>query len=174
MSKSPRFIRRNYSVTSDRSDVSLGSQLLRKFSAQAISIEADTVRSISGRLGGRFDGLRASGVGSSFASLSFAVDPLPPPTEGTCLLLPNSPMLSRKFSSLNDLDSGLADGVATVGPPSLANWIFPALSCAAAYAFYNVRSYDNIVETISLIFIYAIFYACSCKTFYFSDIHKER
>ena len=113
---------------------------MRKFSAQAISIEADTVRSISGRLGGRFDGLRASRGGglSSFASLSFAVDP---PTEGTCLLLPNSPMLSRKFSSLKDFESGQEDGVAASGPPSLANWIFPALSCAAAYAFYNVSWY---------------------------------
>jgi hypothetical protein len=142
MGESPRFIRRSYSVTSDRSDVSLGSQMIRKFSAQAISIEADTVRSISGRLGGRFDGLRASQGGglSSFTSLSLslAVDP---PSEGTCLLLPNSPMLSRKFSSLKDFDSGPADGVAA-DPPSLAKWICPALSCAAAYAFYNVRSYN--------------------------------
>lgn len=140
MGESPRFIRRNYSATTDRSDVSLGSgQIMRKFSAQAISIEADTVRSISGRLGGRFDGLRASRGGglSSFASLSFAVDP---PTEGTCILLPNSPMLSRKFSSLKDFESGQEDGVAASGPPPLENWIFPALSCATAYAFYNVSS----------------------------------
>lgn len=135
MGESPRFIRRNYSVTTDRSDVSLGTQI-RKFSAQAISIEADTVRSISGRLGGRFDGLRASQGErlSSFGSLSFAVDP---PTEGTCLVFPNSPLLSRRFSSLNDFDTGPKDDTAT-GHPSLANWIFPALICAAAYAFYNV------------------------------------
>ena len=147
MGESPRFIRRNYSATTDRSDISLSSQILRKFSAQAISIEADTVRSISGRLGGRFDGLRASrGEGlSSFTSLSFAVDP---PTEGTCLLFPNSPLLSRKFSSLNDFDSGPKDE-APASPPSLANWIFPALSCAAAYAFYNVRSYNSSCAEIS-------------------------
>ena len=141
MSESPRFIRRNFSSATVRSDVSLGSQI-RMFSAQATSVETDSARSISGRLGGgRFDGLRASRGGSSSANtLRLAIDS---PTEGTGLLIPRSPMLTRKFSSLNDLESLGAD--ADAGPPTLAVWICPALCCATAYALYNV-SYDGWME----------------------------
>lgn len=127
MSESPRFLRRNYSATTDRSDVSLGSQLLRKFSAQAMSMEVDTVRSISGRLGGRL---------ASSPSLALSVDP---PMEGTSLLFPNSPMLSRKFSSLNDFEFAVTNApTSNNDSPSLIEWIFPALACASSYALYNV------------------------------------
>jgi hypothetical protein len=58
-----------------------------------------------------------------------AVDHLP--TELT-KLLPSSPGGLTVHSKDSD-HLGLADG-----SPPLAMWIFPALSCAAAYAFYNV------------------------------------
>ena len=130
-SKSPVLQLRNFSAASARSEGSLGS--FRMIALQATSTEADTVRSISGRLGGKFDSSRTAGLGASGASHgslpNFTGVELP--TEGTRLVMPPSPGLTV----------GSADGgIEPLKPhsPPLATWIFPALSCAAAYAFYNV------------------------------------
>lgn len=102
---------------------------------RAMSTDADTVRSISGRLGGRFDSSRTAGQqdlkpsGASSASLPMRSVELP--NEATRLLMPPSPGLT-----VASLDGWVAD-TQGASPPLMA-WIFPALSCAAAYAFYNV------------------------------------
>lgn len=134
---SPR-IRRNLSAASNglsrgglnRSggDISLGGSI-RNFALQAVA-DADDVeqtRSISGRLGYR-------GLSTSKATTTTPVpDGVEMPTEGT-QLMPPSPGLTIDTLSV---DGGGDDG----GSPPLTVWIVPALSCAAAYAFYNVSIY---------------------------------
>lgn len=101
-------------------DISL-SDSLRRIALQQAVVDSDDftelTRSISGRLGYR-------GLNSSNATA-----PVPEgvelPTEGTRLL--DSPGLTIDSLSVEDVDS-----------PHLSRWIFPALCCAAAYAFYNV------------------------------------
>ena len=78
---------------------------------QAVSTEPDSVRSIIGRIGGRFD--RSRSVDGSGIELE--------PSEGTRLMPPDE-----------------EKRVDEAGGPPLAQWIVPALSCALAYAFYNV------------------------------------
>mmetsp|Transcript_11779 Transcript_11779/g.25518 ORF Transcript_11779/g.25518 Transcript_11779/m.25518 type:complete len:428 (+) Transcript_11779:166-1449(+) len=95
-----------------------GSSLTSSVRIQALTIHADSTRSIGGRLGGHFDSERnASAAGTSLSDFVHADHP---PTEGTSLV---------SIPSMTILDEG--------GPP-LTKWIFPALSCAAAYAFYNI------------------------------------
>ncbi len=133
-------LRRNFSAASARSEGSLGGSF-RMIALQATSTEADTVRSISGRLGGKFDSSRTTGLGASGASQgslpNFTGVELP--TEGTHLVMPPSPGLT-----VGSADGGV-DSMKPHSPP-LATWIFPALSCAAAYAFYNVSlSYHDLI-----------------------------
>ena len=96
------------------------SNLTGSVRAQAMAIHADSTRSIGGRLGGHFDSSRSI---PSTAILSDLVHADHPPTEGTSLV--SIPSMSV---------------MAEVGPP-LTKWILPALSCAAAYAFYNVSCF---------------------------------
>ena len=44
--------------------------------------------------------------------------------------------------SLPTEETGLLGGDGEAGNPPLSRWIFPALCCAAAYAFYNVSKYS--------------------------------
>ncbi|KAL9179138.1 hypothetical protein ACHAXT_000180 [Thalassiosira profunda] len=88
----------------------------RLVAGQAKTTREDTARSISGRLGGHFDALR-----SVEAELGLGLEL---PTEGTRLVVPKA------------VEEGAeAEGG---GSPPLAQWIVPALSCAMAYAFYNI------------------------------------
>ena len=145
LSNSPRFIPRNYSAQSDdshRSHYSHSPDLrdsVRMFAAQIETSETDSVRSIGGRLGGSVRCLRSLGrKHDSLASLpSTFSHPIPRvtvvdlPTELT-KLTPQSPGGLTLHSKDSD-HPGHGDG-----SPPLAMWIVPALSCAAAYAFYNV------------------------------------
>ena len=145
LSNSPRFIPHRFSAPSIRSDdspephsIDLRSSV-RMFAAQIESSETDTVRSIGGRLGGSVRCLRSlDRQHDSHASLPstfscpiprFAVDHLP--TEVTKLMPPSPGGLTVHSKDSDHLGRG-------DGSPPLAMWIFPALSCAAAYAFYNV------------------------------------
>lgn len=95
----------------------------------ALSSEVDTSRSIGGRLGGRFNSNHS--LKSLERALSISrINVIDVPTE-VSKLLPPSPGLS--------IASTVLDPVAT------STWIFPALCCASAYAFYNVsEKYDLI------------------------------
>jgi len=104
-------------------DISLSDSLRRIALQQAVADSdefTELTRSISGRLGYR-------GLNSSNAT------PVPEglelPNEGTRLL--DSPWLTIDSLSVEEVDH-----------PPLRRWIFPALSCAAAYAFYNVSRYS--------------------------------
>ena len=143
MSESPNLLdlRRRFnaseetSAAADRSDTSMRSLRLAAVAAMSSPPEPDTARSISGRLGARI--VVAEGVvsgqmgprGTSEPSLGGFGDVEVPIGERTALLVPPSP---GGLSAVS-IDVGGGDG-----SPPLAMWIFPALSCAAAYAFYNV------------------------------------
>ena len=106
-------------------ELSLTAKSLRAIALQATSTEPDTVRSISGRLGGHFDSSRTVSHSSVPGSVEL-------PNEAT-RLMPPSPGLTIS-SSAGDLEK---EGYPPQSLP-LQQWIVPALSCAAAYAFYNV------------------------------------
>jgi transporter family protein len=78
----------------------------------ALTIGEDHGRSIGGRLGGHFDSIRST--------IPIADDDIES-DEATRLLVQST----RKH-------------IVSPPPPALAVWITPALSCAAAYAFYNI------------------------------------
>jgi hypothetical protein len=94
----------------------------------ALSSEVDTSRSIGGRLGGRFNSNHS--LKSLERALSISrINVIDVPTEISKLLPPISTGLS----------------IASTGhdPVATSTWIFPALCCASAYAFYNVSEIDD-------------------------------
>ena len=109
------------------------------FAAQIESSETDSVRSIGGRLGGSVRCLRSlDRQHASHTSLPSASScPVPRvavvnfPSEVTKLMPPSPGGLTVHSKDSDHL------GHDDRGPP-LEMWIFPALCCAAAYAFYNV------------------------------------
>ena len=147
LSNSPRFIPRNHhSVSSTQSDDSHRSHhsldlrgSVRMFAAQIETSETDSVRSIGGRLGGSVRCLRSlerrhdshASLPSTFSFPIPRVTVVDLPTELT-KLTPQSPGGLTLHSKDSD-HLGHDDNI-----PPLATWILPALSCAAAYAFYNV------------------------------------
>lgn len=102
---------------------------------QALSIQQDSVRSIGGRLGGHFDSTRSIQLPGGYASSSSVGIELP--TEASQLL-----------------GSSVGGGGREAGTsPPMAAWIFPALTCALAYAFYNVST-----RTFSPVYIATRYY----------------
>jgi hypothetical protein len=136
LSNSPRFLpvarnNRSPSIRSDDSEphsIDLRSSV-RMFAAQIESSETDSVRSIGGRLGGSVRCLRS--LDRQHASHASLPREFNMPNEVTKLMPPSPGGLtvhSKDSDHLCHDDRG----------PSLEKWIFPALSCAAAYALYNV------------------------------------
>jgi hypothetical protein len=136
LTESPRFLPHPLFGDSTRSPThglrspDLASSIRLSIRLAALSSEVDTTRSIGGRLGGRFNShqsLKSLELGVSHLSIP-RLGVIDVPTE-ISKLVPPSPGLS--IESTGDDDS-----------PPLATWLFPALCCASAYAFYNVSEYD--------------------------------
>jgi len=140
LTDSPRFLPHPLSGDSTRSSTrGLASSIRMSLRIAALSSEVDITRSIGGRLGGRFNShqsLRSLERGASHLSIPrFGV--IDVPTE-ISKLVPPSPGLS--IESTGDDDS-----------PPLATWIFPALCCASAYAFYNVSEYYDLLCAVTIV-----------------------
>ena len=123
---------------------------IRILEDQAWQVHEDHTRSISGRLGGRFDS------GRGLAEILMARD------EGV-----------RRATEESRLLGGMKER--TPKSPPLTVWILPALLCASAYAFYNIfikkgsASINPILGGVVLQFVAATLGSCLLGLIVFSN-----